>query len=46
MAATAAPLAAISSAKSATAIAGVGLGILPKKPPSVAFIPDHYPFRS
>jgi hypothetical protein len=44
MAATAAPLAAISSARSATTIAGVGLGILPN-PPSIALIAAHYSFH-
>src|SRR5215208_5789928 len=46
MSAIAAPLAAISSASSATTIAGDGLGTLPKTPPKkIALIPAHHSFR-
>jgi len=44
IAATAVPLAAMNSAKSATTIAGVGMGILPKTPPKIAFIRPHHSF--
>src|SRR5829696_10374518 len=45
MSAIAAPLAAISSASSATTIAGDGLGTLPKTPPKKVLIPAHLSFR-
>src|SRR5215211_5625842 len=45
MSAIAAPLAAITSASSATTIAGDGLGILSNTPPKKVLIPAHLSYR-